>query len=60
MTLETESGRIYRLRGAEDRPAAARIMVAHLMRWGTDGDNQLADINEAALCLVPKPSTGWN
>lgn len=61
MIVETESGRIYHLRGPKDNDAAALVIRIHLARWGlTIRDAALADFDEAVFALVPLPSGGWN
>ena len=61
MTVVTESGRIYCLRGPEDTLTAARVIHMHLLRTGqTVRDAALADFSETVLALAPKPKGELN
>lgn len=58
---ETESGRVYHLRGEPNDKAAAWIVVEHMRRAGfTVADVELARVEDVALAFAPKPSGGWN
>ena len=61
LTAETESGRIYRLRGPSDDEAAARMIHEHIRRSGlTICDVALATVSEVAMSFAPKPMGGWH
>lgn len=60
-TAETESGRIYHLRGDPDHKAAAMVIVHHMRRAGlTVDDVELARVEDVVLAFAPKPAGGWN
>jgi len=60
-TAETESGRIYHLRGEMNALVAAEIIYGHMRRWGLTPDVvALADPREVALTFASKPSGGWH
>jgi len=60
-TAETESGRVYHLRGEMDARVAAEIIYGHMMRCGlTLDDVALADPRDVALVYAPKPAGGWH
>lgn len=60
-TAETASGRVYRFRGPADDMAAARIVRAHMKKWGlTVFDVALAEPSEVVLAYAPKPSGKWS
>ena len=61
LTAETESGRIYRLRGPADDQAAAQMIHEHIRRSGlTISDVALATVSEVAMSFAPKSQAGWH
>lgn len=60
-TAETESGRVYHLRGPSDYPAAWLVACEHMRRAGLGPDElDLATVADVALAFAPKPAGGWH